>query len=89
MYLIPVKAHCEETLCDKGEDINNINVFLLLTSGNSDIKNIFHQEISKKKKKKGKKKITSTPEPFLAKTTALSRNSKMLLEKWLKTLAND
>ena len=55
--------------------------FLLLTSGNSDIKNIFHQENSKKKKKKGKKKITSTPEPFLAKTTALSRNGKMLLEK--------
>ena len=62
--------------------------FLLLTSGNSDIKNIFHQENSKKKKKKAKKKITSTPEPFLAKTTALSRNGKLLLEKWLKTLAN-
>ena len=61
--------------------------FLLLTSSNSDIKNIFHQEISKKKKK-GKKKITSTPEPFLAETTALSGNGKMLLEKWLKALAN-
>ena len=76
-----------ETLCDKGEDIVILMFFLLLTSGNSDIKNIIHQENSKKKKK-SKKKITSTPEPFLAKTTALSGNGKMLLEKWLKALAN-
>ena len=52
--------------------------FLLLTSSNSDIKkkNIY---FIKKFQKKGKKKITSTPEPFLGKTTALSGNGKMLL----------
>ena len=73
-----------ETLCDKGEDIIILMFFLLLTSGNSDISS----GKFKKEKKKSKKKITSTPEPFLAKTTALSGNGKMLLEKWLKTLAN-
>ena len=30
------------------------------------------------KKKKGKKNISSTPEAFLAKTTALSRNGKIV-----------
>ena len=87
-----MKAHCELHMgntCDKGEDIIILMFFLLLTSGNSDIKYIFHQEISKKEKKKmAKKKITSTPEPFLAKATTLSGNGKILLEKWLKTLAN-
>ena len=73
-----------ETLCDKGEDIIILMFFLLLTSGNSDISS----GKFKKEKKKSKKKITLTPEPFLAKTTALSGNGKMLLEKWLKTLAN-
>ena len=76
-----------ETLCDKGEDIIILMFFLLLTSGNPDIKKYISSG-KFKKKKKSKKKITSTPEPFLAKTTALSGNGKMLLEKWLKTLAN-
>ena len=45
-------------------DIIMLIFFLLLTSGNSDIKNISHQENSKKKKKRQKKRLLQHLSPF-------------------------
>ena len=84
---MPTVNYTWETLCDKGEDIIILRFFCCLLQATLILKIYFIRKIQKRKKK-GKKKITSTPEPFLAKTTALSGNGKMLLEKWLNTLAN-